>query len=294
MTTKTRLVLACSGAPRVTAAIPLLARQHGADIVAVTLDLGDGRDLDGVRQRALEAGAIRAHVLDVREEFAREYILPALQAGVLDGIDGEVAARLARPLLARRLVEIGRIEGAAAVAHGCLAGSGDQARIETAIRALDPSVGIVAVQGSAAPAAGPAARTDVAAPDAPASVELAFQRGVPVAVNGVELSLPELLECIATIAAGHGVRTGVVQPAHRALEACVTPAGRLSGKRENGGRYMAIIDRGGWFSPERAALDEQCAALQDPVTGSVRAELFRGVCTISGVSSPFALETARA
>ena len=293
MTARPRLVLAYSGSPRTTAAIPALARDQGADVVAVTLDLGQGGDLDDVRQRALAAGAVRAHVLDVREELARAYILPALQAGALGRGAGPIPT-LDRPLIARTLVEIARIEGAPIVAHGCLPEAGDRARIEAAVRELEASLRIVAIAGAAAAAPPPPARPATPAPDAPASVELAFERGVPVAINGVEMTLAELLESVATIAAGHGVRAAVVQAAHDALEARTARADLREARRRNAARYAAIIDAGSWFAPERAALDAACAASQDVVTGTVRVELFQGACTIAGVRSPFAPEPARA
>lgn len=295
MTTRTRLVLACAGSARTNAAIPPLARQYGADVVTVTLDLGQGGDLDDVRERAIAAGAVRAHVLDVREEFAREYILPALRAGALQGTEGSATGALASALVARKLVEIAQIEQATIAAHGYLPGTVDQTRIEAAVRALDASLRIVAIPGATAPSdTMAAARPAVPAADSPASVELTFDRGTPVAINGVEMTLTELLDSVATIAAGHGVVRDVVQAAHEALEACVTPMDLLDSRREHGARYAAIIDRGDWFSPERDALDAFCAALQDTVTGVVRVELFKGACTIAGRRSPFALEPTRA
>ena len=295
MTTRTRLVLACTGSPRTAAAIPLLARQYGADVVTVTLDLGQGGDLDDVRERALAAGAVRAHVLDVREEFAREYILPALRAGALQATGGPARAALECAIVAGKLVEIAQIEQAAIAAHGCLPDTADQARIEAAVRALDASLRIIAIPASTALSATMSgARPMVPAPDAPACVELTFDRGTPVAINGVEMTLTELLDSVATIAAGHAVAQDVVQAAHEALEVVVTPATLLDSKREHGARYAAMIERGAWFSPERDALDALCAARQDKVTGTVRVELFKGACTVAGRRSPFALEPARA
>ncbi len=295
MTTRTRLVLACSGSPRTAAAISALARQYGADVVTITLDLGQGGDLDDVRERALAAGAVRAHVLDVREEFAREFILPALRAGALEATGGSATAALECALVAGKLVEIARIEQAAIAVHECLPGTAGQARIEAAVRALDASLRIAAIPAPTPPSATmPAARPVVPVPDAPACVELTFDRGTPVAINGVEMTLTELLDSVATIAAGHGVVQDVVQAAHEALEACVLPADLLDSKRERGARYAAMIERGAWFSPERVALDAFCAALQDKITGAVRVELVKGACTITGRRSPFALEPASA
>jgi argininosuccinate synthase len=139
-----RIVLGYSGSLDTSVAIPWLAERYGADVVAVTLDLGQGWELADIRERALSAGAVRAHVLDVRDEFARQYVLPVLQAGAT-GRDGAPAlTALGRPLIAQKLIEIARIEGATAVAHGCLPCSDDEGRLESALRAVDASVKVLA------------------------------------------------------------------------------------------------------------------------------------------------------
>ena len=109
-------------------------------MIALTLDLGQGRELTDVRERALAIGAARAHVLDVRDEFAREYILPALQAGALYEDRYPLATALGRPLIARKLVEVARMEGATTVAHGCNGKANDELRLELGVRALDPAM----------------------------------------------------------------------------------------------------------------------------------------------------------
>ena len=105
-------MLAYSGGLDTSVAIPWLAEKYAAEVIAVTLDLGQGRELNEVRERALAVGAVRAHVLDVRDEFARDYILPALQAGALYEERYPLATALGRPLIAQKLVEIARMEGA--------------------------------------------------------------------------------------------------------------------------------------------------------------------------------------
>src|ERR671915_2013755 len=121
-----RIVLAYSGGLDTSVAIPWLKEKYAAEIVSVTLDLGQGRELVDVRERALALGAIRAHVVDVREEFVRAYILPALQAGALYEDRYPLATALGRPLISRRLVEIAHLEGAYAIAHGCTGKGNDQ------------------------------------------------------------------------------------------------------------------------------------------------------------------------
>src|SRR4030065_1542448 len=113
-----RIVLAYSGGLDTSVAVPGLAERCGAEVVAVTMDLGQGKELNDVRERALAVGAVRAHVVDGREEFARDYILPALQAGAVYEDKYPLATALGRPLIARKLVEIAGIEGATAIPHG--------------------------------------------------------------------------------------------------------------------------------------------------------------------------------
>jgi argininosuccinate synthase len=139
-----RIALAYSGGLDTSVAIPWLAEKFGAEIIAVTLDLGQGQELSDVRERALAAGALRAHVIDAREEFARAYILPALQAGAIYEDQYPLATALGRPLIARHLVEIARMEGATAIAHGCTGKDNDQVGLDISVRALDGALEVIA------------------------------------------------------------------------------------------------------------------------------------------------------
>jgi argininosuccinate synthase len=139
-----RIVLAYSGGLDTSVAIRWLAETYDAEIVAVTLDLGQERELTDVRERALAVGAVRAHVVDVREEFARDYILPSLQAGAIYEDRYPMATALGRPLIAKRLVEIARMESASAIAHGCAGKGNDQVRLDLSARAVAPSMTVLA------------------------------------------------------------------------------------------------------------------------------------------------------
>ena len=123
-----RIVLAYSGGLDTSVAIPWLKARYGADVIAVTMDLGQGKELEDVRNRALAAGAVRAHVLDVREEFASGYVVPALKADALYEDRYPMATSLGRPLIAQKLVEIAAIEQAGAIAHGCTTEENDRFR----------------------------------------------------------------------------------------------------------------------------------------------------------------------
>ena len=139
-----RIVLAYSGGLDTSIAIPWLAETFGAEVVTVTLDLGHGSELVEIRQRALALGAVRSHVIDVREEFIRDYALPALQAGALYADRAPMTTALTRALIARKLVDVARMEGAGAVAHGCAATSDDGLRLDALVSALDPAARVIA------------------------------------------------------------------------------------------------------------------------------------------------------
>ena len=162
-----RIVLAYSGGLDTSIAVKWLADKYDAEIVTVTMDLGQGRELDDVRERALAVGAIRAHVVDVREEFARDYILPSLQAGAMYEGKYPMATALGRPLIAKKLVEVAHFERASMIAHGCTGKGNDQVRMDVSARALDPAIGVVA----------PAREWGMTRPD---EIEYARQHGIQV------------------------------------------------------------------------------------------------------------------
>jgi argininosuccinate synthase len=354
-----RILLAYSGGLDTTTAIPWLAEHFGAEIVTATFDVGQGRELDDVRERALAAGAARAHVLDLREEFARDFILPALQAGALYERRHPLPAALCRPLIARHLVEIARIEGTATVAHGSSRGEGSRASLDELLRTLDPTLTVVAPgrmwglsrqeqveftrdRGIAiSPSADrePLSDTNLwgrsidfgridnawrepseeaylvtraasGAPAVAAHVEVTFERGVPVATNGVAMSPVELITSLGTIAGVHGVgrielvdygpagpatreiceapAAVTLHAAHRELQRFVTPRDLARLTADLGVRYADLVHDGHWYTPTREAIDAFVAKVEERVTGTVRLELFRGACRVVGRQSPFA------
>ena len=146
----TRIVLAYSGGPASSIAIPWLSELRDAEVVTVTVDLGQAEPLDGIRVRALGSGAVRAHVLDRRDVFARHHLLPAVQAGAMD-IDSDASmAALARPLIAHALVEIAEIEGVTLVAHAAV-DPAEIAEIDAAVHAIDPKMQVLHVTHGWAP-----------------------------------------------------------------------------------------------------------------------------------------------
>ena len=306
--------------------------------MTVTLDLGQERELAAVRERALALGAVRAHVVDGRDELVRDYLLPALAAGALDA-----GSLLARPAIARRLVDVARMESASAVAHAAPAGSAAGRALDVCIAALDPALAIVApardwnmstsellayargrgipapppvpyrVDASiwgrvVEPAAGSALPDDAftltrppeECPADPATLDIEFAGGLPVAANGIDMSMVELMESLETIAGAHGVgrwqRDGAVveapaaailAAAHRSLEALVVGEDLARLKAQLAVVYREALARGEWFSPRREAIDAFASVVQKRVTGSVRLALLQGSCTVVACTSPF-------
>ena len=193
---KQRIVLAYSGDLASSVAIAWLAEQRGAEIVTMTLDIGQRLELDEVRARALTIGATRAHVLDVREEFARDYVLPAVRAGTWDARRSGAITSLAAPLVARKLAEIAAIENATAVADfGRESGMTVHAQQEYA-----RAHGIPMPSTPAARIKEPSMACDTAA-----HVEISFANGVAVEINGIPMRATELLESLTTIAGEHRI-----------------------------------------------------------------------------------------
>ena len=194
-----RIVLGYSGDLETAVDIHSLAEAQQAEIITLTLDLGANRDLEEVRDRALAAGAVRAHVIDAREEFVRDFVLPSLQAGAVRGGD-PMAAALARPLVARKLAEVAAIEQADEVI--------DRASTDENLWGRQGERYLIT-------------RSPEEAPDTAAELEIAFERGAPAAVNGVPMGLTELIESLAIIAGHHAVgripATGVCREAPAAV-----------------------------------------------------------------------------
>lgn len=352
-------MLAYSGGLNGSVAIAWLAEKYRAEIVTVTLDLGQGQALDAVRDRALAIGAARGHVLDLREELARDVLMPALQAGAMHDGRYPLTAALARPLIAKHLLEIARLEGATSIAHGC-AGAAEATRFETLIQSLEPMLPLIApvrlwamsraevieyARGRGIPVPATAERSgkidanvwgrsvvaesledaslepgeDVyartkspaEAPDTAAYVDIEFDRGLPIAINGIAMSPVELVQSLETIAGAHAIgRLDRVEPgvagriprevieapaavplhaAHHELQKFVTPPDLHVLAAELGAKYADLVDRGLWYTRTREAIDAFVLKVQERVIGTVRLKFFKGDCRVVGRTSPFAL-----
>ncbi|MDQ2993411.1 MAG: argininosuccinate synthase [Pseudomonadota bacterium] len=168
--TKTKIVLAYSGGLDTSVAIKWLQDRYNYDVIAVTADVGEGKDLDEIKAKALQVGAVQSHVLDVKQEFADGYLAKALKANALyEGVYPLISA-LSRPLIAKILVEIAEEEGAIAVAHGCTGKGNDQVRFDVSIKTLDPNLTVVA----------PAREFPMSREDA---IQYAMENNIPLPIN---------------------------------------------------------------------------------------------------------------
>lgn len=141
---KEKIVLAYSGGLDTSVSIKWLQEKYGYDVIALGIDVGEGKDLEAIRQKALNVGAIKAVMIDGKELLANEYILPTLKANTLYEGKYPLSSALSRPLISKLLVQIAEEEGAVAVAHGCTGKGNDQVRFEVSIQALNPSLKVVA------------------------------------------------------------------------------------------------------------------------------------------------------
>jgi argininosuccinate synthase len=268
-----RVVLAYSGSLNSAVAIPWLAERYAAEIVTITVDLDQRRGVEATRDRALASGAVRAHVVDASEEFARDFLVPALTVAAISTEDDVTLLALTQAVIAKHLVHIARLEDAGVVAHGF---AGERASaFARLVRELDPELVVLAPAAdwtfSATELAdyarthrlplgsiesGGVVRVPRPGPDCPAYPEVAFDQGMPVALNGVSLPLVELLASLDTIAGAHGV----------------TPEAPA----------VALL-----FEAHRALQSQRVLPDRSPVTGTARLRLFEGRSEVVECRLPF-------
>ena len=348
MSRATKVVLAYSGGVDTSVCIPYLKNEWGVkEVITLAADLGQGDELEGVRKKALDSGAVESLVIDVIEPLIKEYAFPAIQANALYENRYPLATALARPLIAKILVDAAEKYGADAIAHGCTGKGNDQVRFDVAIAALNPKIKILAPArewgmsreetiaygekyGIPAPVkksspysidknllgmaieAGELEDPWVEAPEEvynmtkaiadtpnePEYVEIGFEGGIPVSLNGQGMGGIELITQLNQIAGGHGVgRIDMIEnrlvgiksreiyespamwvliQAHRDLESLTLTADVTRYKRGIEETYSQLVYNGLWFSPLKGALDAFIQQTQERVTGVVRVKLFKG------------------
>lgn len=352
-----RAVLAYSGGLDTSVAVRWMIEEMGVEVVALAVDVGQGGDFEVVRQRALAAGAVDAVVVDCREEYARDFVAPALKANALYEGKYPLVSSLSRPVIVRHLVAAARRFGADAVAHGCTGKGNDQVRFEVSTRALAPDLEVLApvrVWGlTREDAIEYAAKHDipleatkeklysidenlwgraiecgimedpwVAPPDdvytltrptatEPVELVLAFEQGLPVALDGRRLPLHELIGEVGGIAGSYGYgridmvenrRVGIksretyecpgalaLLQAHADLEDLCLERDLHHEKARLEPRYAELVYDGLWYSPLKQALDAFVDESQRFVTGEVRMRCEPGRCFVVGRRSDVAL-----
>jgi argininosuccinate synthase len=355
-------VLAYSGGLDTSIIIPWLKENYGGcEVIAMIGDLGQQEDLEAARKKALATGASAAYIEDLREEFITGYIWPTLRAGAVYEHKYLLGTSFARPLLAKRQVEIARKVGADALAHGCTGKGNDQVRFELAAKALAPDLKVIAPwrewnivsreqaidyarahnvpveqttkniysrdrniwhlshEGGVLedPANAPEESmwqwivSPAKAPDRSTTVEIGFDSGIPVSVNGKNLAPLALIEQLNEVAAANGVgRMELVENrlvgiksrgayetpggtllvmAHRELESLSLDRETAHYQQILSLRYAEMVYYGMWFTPLRESLDAFFAKSQQRVTGSVGLRLFKGNVSVASRRSPFSL-----
>jgi argininosuccinate synthase len=362
---KQTVVLAYSGGLDTSIIVPWLRETRGVDVVCVAADVGQGEELDGLEAKALASGARACVVEDLREEFLTGFAFPTLRAGAVYGRKYLLGTSMARPIIARRQVEVARAVGASAVAHGCTGKGNDQVRFELTYAALAPDLEVIApwrewsirsredaleyaasrgvpvaatrakiysrdrnlwhVSHEGGPLEDPGVapeedlflltRSPESAPSRAEEVEIGFEGGYPVSVDGEVLGPLALLERLNAVAGLHGVgRADIVEDrlvgmksrgiyetpggtllyaAHSELEQLVLDRRTLALKDQLAPRYADLVYEGRWWSLEREALDALVDRTQERVTGTVRMRLYKGSHTVLSRTSPWSLYDER-
>lgn len=358
-----KVVLAYSGGLDTSAVIPWLKEEYDAEVIAVCCNAGQKEDYDFIKDKAIKSGASKSIVLDIQEEFITDYIWPTLKAGAIYEDAYLLGTSMARPLMAKKLVEVAEDEGAYYIVHGCTGKGNDQVRFETSIKALNPQIKIFApwraenwpfnsredlieyskkknvpitqtvekvysrdeniwhISHEGGNLEDPwnehlddihvLSVTPEQAPDKPEYVEITFEKGVPVAVDGQPMGPIQLLTKLNELASANGVGTidiienrlvgmksrGVYETpggtvlfeAHKALERLILDRDTMHYKKIVGEKFAELCYDGLWFSPLMTALNAFVDATQEEVTGTVKMKLYKGSCSAAASKSDYSL-----
>jgi argininosuccinate synthase len=357
-----KVVLAYSGGLDTSVIVPWLKNNYAnCEVICFTADVGQQEELDGLEAKAIASGASKLVVLDLREEFLKDYVFPTMQAGAVYERDYLLGTSIVRPLMAKKMVEIAENEGADAIAHGCTGKGNDQVRFELTVMALNPKLKVIAPwrewdirsREDAIEYARkyniPLAQTEKDiysrdrnimhlshegglledpwnepepsmfqlsvspedAPDKPEYIEIGFEKGNPVSLNGEMLSAVDLFVRLNETAGAHGIgRVDIVENrlvgmksrgvyetpagtvifrAHQSLESICLDKYTMHYKDSVAVKYAELVYNGMWFMQLREALDAFVQVTQQKVTGTVRLKLYKGNIIIAGRKSPFSL-----
>jgi argininosuccinate synthase len=356
-----KVVLAYSGGLDTSVILTWLKENYDAEVIAVCCDAGQDDDFDAVNKKALDTGASKSYIIDIKEEFLTDFVWPTLKAGAVYENDYLLGTSMARPLMAKKLVEIAEKEGAGAVSHGCTGKGNDQVRFESTVHALNPALRIIApwrvwdlksredCLDYAAKHNIPVAQSrekiysrdqnlwhisheggnlespwnehldDIhvmsvpveKAPDKPSFVEIDFEKGIPVGLNGKKTGPVELLTALNRLGGENGVGTidivenrlvgmksrgvyetpggTILHKALAALEKLVFDRDTLNYKNTVALKYAQLVYDGLWYTPLREALAAFVDRIQEPVTGTARVKLYKGAAIPVAAKSDNAL-----
>ncbi len=359
---KEKVVLAYSGGLDTSIIIPWLKENYDYEVIAVCGDVGQGKETEGLEEKALRTGASKLYIEDIREEYVTDFIFPTLKAHAVYEGKYLLGTSHARPCIAKRLVDIALREGAVAICHGATGKGNDQVRFELTVKALAPHLKIIApwriwdiksredaidyAEARGIPI--PVTKADnysmdrnlwhlshegadledpwnepqldkllklmvspEKAPDTPTYVEIDFEKGIPIRVNGKAYPPVELIETLNKIAGENGVGIDdivenrlvgmksrgvyetpggtVLYAAHRELEYLCLDRQTLHYKEQIAIKFAELVYDGNWYTPLREALSAFVDETQKTVTGTVRLKLYKGSCTPAGAKSPYSL-----
>ncbi len=356
-----KIVLAYSGGLDTSVIIKWLKEQYDCEIIAYAADVGQGQELDPVREKALATGASKVYIEDLREEFVRDFVFPMLRANAFYENNYLLGTAIARPLIAKEQIRIAEKEGADGVSHGATGKGNDQVRFELAFQTLNPEIQIIApwrdwdlnsrtalidyakTHGIPVPVTKDKpysmdrnmfhvsyeggvledpwyephedmfqmSVSPEHAPDKATAVEIEYEEGNPVGIDGERLSPARLLERLNQLGGENGVgRIDIVESrfvgmksrgvyetpggtilhvAHRDIESITMDREVMSLRDSLISKYAKMIYNGFWYSPERTWLQETMDAAQKCVSGTVRLKLYKGTCRVVGRKAPRSL-----
>ena len=361
-----KVVLAYSGGLDTSVILRWLQDEYNAEVVTFTADIGQGEEVEPARAKAEMLGIKEIFIEDLREEFVRDYVFPMFRANPLYEGMYLLGTSIARPLIAKRQIEIARAVGADAVAHGATGKGNDQVRFELAYYALQPDIRVIAPwrewdlgsrtrlieyaeqnqipiprdKRGEAPFSVDANLLHISAegkvledpwvapeeyvfsrsvspedaPDTPTEIEIAFEAGDPVAIDGVKMTPARLLTRLNELGGANGIgRLDLVEnrfvgmksrgvyetpggtillTARRAMESITLDRGAAHQKDELMPRYAELVYNGFWFAPEREMLQAAIDSCRDAVRGVVRVKLYKGNVIVTGRKSPNSLYNA--
>lgn len=362
---KEKVVLAYSGGLDTTAIIPWLKEHFNYDVICCCIDCGQGNELDCLEERAKLSGAEKLYIIDMIDEFCDDYIVPCVQAGAVYENKYLLGTSMARPGIAKALVDVARKEGASAICHGATGKGNDQIRFELGIKALAPDLKIIApwrmtdiwqmqsredeiayckAHGIDLPFSADSSYsrdrnlwhishegleledpslepnyehvlmlgvTPQKAPDKETEISLSFEAGVPVALNGEQMKVSEIITKLNEIGGANGIGIidivenrvvgmksrgvyetpggTILMEAHDALEELVLDRATFEVKKDMGNKFAQIVYEGKWFTPLREAIQSFVESTQQYVTGEVKLKLYKGNIIKAGTTSPYSL-----